>query len=412
MAKLMTTPVDSECNQHLLDAVNLNEEYLTKPQQEQLKEFIMANSEVFALDPSELGTTDIVTHSVNTSDHPPIRQHPRRTLFALRSQVTRMVGEMLTNNMIQPSNSPWASPVVLVENKDHTFRFCVDYQRLNSITKMEFLVMPFGLCNAPVTFQRLMETVLSGLVRDYCVVYLDNILVVGEVFEAHLENLQKVLDRLKQANLRLKPKKCQFGSPDIDYLGYHVSGDGLSTDKSKTEAIANFPWPTDLKTLCSFLGLVSYYRRFIPCLSKMASPLHLLTQKDAPFDLSSACEQAFGQLKQYLTNASVLAFPLFDRNFLLETDASGSGLGTARQDDETVRPIAFASCTLQPHETNYGSTELEALAVVWAVKHFCHYLYGHKCHVYTNTPHQSGKLARWGLALQRLTSPFIIILVK
>ena len=124
----------------------------------------------------------------------------------------------------------------------------------------EFLVMPFGLCNAPATLQRLMETVLSGLVRDCCVVYLDDILMMGETFEAHLENLKKVFDRLKQANLRLKPKKCQFGSPDVDYLGYHVSGDSLSTDKSKTEAIANFPRPIDLKSLRSFLGLASYYR--------------------------------------------------------------------------------------------------------------------------------------------------------
>lgn len=140
----------------------------------------------------------------------------------------------------------------------------------------EFLVMPFGLCNVPATFQHLMETVLSGLVRECCVIYLDDILVVGETFEAHLDNLQNVFDRLKQANLWLKPKKCWFGSPDVDYLGYRVSGDGLSTDKGKTEAIANFPRPTDL-TLCSFLGLASYYRRFIPCFSKVASPLHLLT---------------------------------------------------------------------------------------------------------------------------------------
>ena len=200
----------------------------------------------------------------------------------------------------------------------------------------------------------------------------------------------------------------------MDYLGYRVSGEGLSTDPRKTAAIEKFPTPTDVKSLRSFLGLTSYYRRFVPCFSKVASPLHHLTRKDAPFVWTDECELAFSQLKALLTSATVLAFPQFDREFLLETDASGLGLGAVlaqKQDDGLVRPIAYASRTLQPHENNYGSTEMEALAVVWAVKHFRHYLYGHRCQVYTdhealksllNTPHPSGKLARWGLALQEV----------
>ena len=456
---------DSRADQ-LLDLVEMGEDNLSEEEQTRLKQFLTTNAGVFALDQSELETTDVVTHTVNTGDHSPIRQHPRRTPFALRNQVTEMVKDMLDHQVIQPSSSPWASPIVLVEKKDGSLRFCVDYRRLNSITKMdvfplpriddtldllakskffttldlrsgywqvqmektsrektafvthsglyEFLVMPFGLCNAPATFQRLMETVLAGLVGECCLVYLDDILVIGETFEEHLGNLQKVFSRLKEANLRLHPKKCYFASPSVDYLGYHVSAEGLSTDARKTEAVANFSQPMDLKSLRSFLGLASYYRRFIPCFSKIASPLHLLTRKDAPFDWTPACDVAFCQLKQYLTSAPVLAFPLFDREFLLDTDASGLGLGAVlaqKQDDGLVRPIAFASRTLHPHEVNYGSTEMEALAVVWAVKHFRHYLYGHKCQVYTNhealkslqnTPHPSGKLARWGLALQEV----------
>ena len=450
----------------LLGAANIDEDYLTKSQQSTLEGLIKANASIFALDQSELGTTDIVTHVINTGDYPPIRQHPRRTPFALRGQVTKMVQDMLENGVVRPSSSPWASPIVLVEKKDGTFQFCVDYRRLNSVTKMdvfplpriddtldllsqskyfttldlmsgywqvqmdkdsqektaftthaglyEFRVMPFGLCNVPATFQRLMETLLADLVRDRCVVYLDDILVVGETFEAHLENLQKVFDRLQQANLRLQPKKCYFASPQVDYLGYRVSGEGLSTDPRKTAAIEKFATPTDVKSLRSFLGLASYYRRLVPCFSKVASPLHHLTRKDAPFVWTDECELAFSQLKALLTSATVLAFPHFDREFLLETDASGLGLGAVlaqKQDDGLVRPIAYASRTLQPHENNYGSTEMEALAVVWAVKHFRHYLYGHRCQVYTdhealksllNTPHPSGKLARWGLALQEV----------
>ena len=128
----------------------------------------------------------------------------------------------------------------------------------------EFLVMPFGLCNAPATFQRLMETVLAGLVRERCVVYIDDILVIGETFEQPLKNLCKVLDRLREANLKLKPKKCKFAEREVCYLGYIVSECGLSTDPAKVEAVKKFPRPSDVRSLRSFLGLVSYYRRFIP----------------------------------------------------------------------------------------------------------------------------------------------------
>ena len=169
-----------------------------------------------------------------------------------------------------------------------------------------------------------------------------------------------------------------------------------------------------MKSLRSFLGLASYYRRFVMGFSSVANPLFTLTKKDVDFVWSEACEAAFHQLKKLLTEAPVLAFPEFDRGFLLETDASGIGLGAVlaqKQDDGTVRPVAYVSRTLQPHERNYGVTELEALGVVWVVRHFRHYLYGHHCDVFTdhealrsllNMPHPSGKLARWVLALQEV----------
>ena len=278
----------------------------------------------------------------------------------------------------------------------------------------EFRVMPFGLCNGPSTFQRLMESVLMGLSQSRCMVYLDDVMVIGRNFTEHLENLWEVFGRFRWANLKLKPEKCFLASSKVLYLGYVVSREGISADVQKVEAVRSFPRPTNLTSLRSFLGLASYYRRFILNFSTVASPLYALTQKDAEFFLGQSEQVAFDHLKQILIDSPVLAFPNFDQEFILETDASGVGLGpilAQNQPDGTVQPIAYGSRTSQQHEKKYGAAELEALGVVWAVKHFRHYLYGHHCHVFTdheplksllNTPHPSGKLARWGLALQEV----------
>ena len=193
-----------------------------------------------------------------------------------------------------------------------------------------------------------------------------------------------------------------------------VSEDGISVDQSKVEAVQRFPVPSQVRELRSFLGLASYYRRFIEGFSKIAGPLFALTKKDAEFKWKDTCQQAFDRLKDMVTSAPLLVFPDFSKRFILETDASGLGLGailSQEQSDRLIAPIAYVSRTLQQHEANYGISELEALAVVWATKHFRVYLYGHPCDVYTdhealqallNTPHPSGKLARWGMALQEL----------
>ena len=191
-----------------------------------------------------------------------------------------------------------------------------------------------------------------------------------------------------------------------------VSDYGIQADPKKVTAVTEFPKPTDLKSLRAFLWLTLYYRRFVPCFSSVVSPLYALTCKDTAFEWLSDCETAFMQLKTLLTQSPMLAYPCFSEEFLLKRDASGVGLGAVLsqlQPDETIQPITFAGRTLQSHERNYGISELEALAVVWAVKHYRHYLYGHHCTVFTdhealksllNTPQPSGKLARWRMALQ------------
>ena len=223
--------------------------------------------------------------------------------------------------------------------------------------------MPFGLRNAPATFQRLMETVLAGLTRRVRMVYIDNILVFRRSFEDHLSHLKQVMDQLDRAGLRLKPKKCKFNRErvDLEYLEHVISKHGIEVDPIKVAAIKDFPQPTNLKSLKFFIVLASYYRRFISNLSSVAGPLHLLTRKDAPFVWSSSCQEAFELLKHLLTTAPVLAYPDFEHGFILETDASHAGLGAVlvQNANGMVRPVSFASRTLQPHEKNYRVTELE-----------------------------------------------------
>ncbi len=226
-------------------------------------------------------------------------------------------------------------------------------------------------------------------------------------------DLEPSLDFVRPGSA-LKPNKCTFIRKQVEYLSYIVSGASISTDPSKVQAVQDFPVPSDLKTLRSFLGLTSNYRRFMPNYSALANFLYALTRKDVTFEWSDECQQAFDRLKESLTHAPILAILDFTQDFHVETDASGAGLDAILAQSGLSggrRPIAFASRTLQAHECNYGSTKLEALGMVWAVKHFRQYLYGHRCHVYIDhealkafldTPHLCGKLARWGLVLQEL----------
>lgn len=333
-------------------------------------------------------------------------------------------------NVIEPSNSPWASPVVLVRKKDGSMRFCVDYRRLNDVTikdayplpkideafdhlsghemfstldlnsgywqvSMEesdkpktafvtrqglyqFKVMPFGLCCAPATFERLMETVLAGLQWDKCLVYLDDIIVVGKSFENMMENLQHVFQRLHQAGLKLKAKKCNLFATRVSYLGHIISKDGISTDPEKVRAVAEWPVPATVTELRSFLGLCSYYRRFIQNFAAVAKPLHRLTEKGRKFLWNKEAQEAFEVLRNKLITGPILALPDITKPFVLDTDASNEAIGAvlSQNIDGTERVIAYASRTLTKSEKKSCVTRKELLAVVLFVKHYRHYLYG------------------------------------
>ena len=458
----------SERADQVLQLLGLEQGALTNEQLQQLKQLVSQNADVFALNESELGYTTVVEHHVDTGDHAPIKQPFRRVPFVHRDVIAGMVKSMEQQGVIRPSTSPWGSPVVLIPKKGGTKRFCVDYRRLNAITKkdvyplpriddildtlggnkyftsldlasgywqvgmdeesapksafvthcglFEFVRMPFGMCNAPATFQRLIEVVLTGLLWKECFAYIDDVLVSSPDFESHLAHLQKVFDRLRKAGLRLKTKKCRFLKPTVSYLGHLVTSEGIQPDPEKTSRVIGYPAPTDINEVRSFLGLASYYRRFVPGFAQIAAPLHSLLKKEAHFYWSPECQRAFERLKQLLTSAPVLAYPRFNSEhpFILETDASAKGLGAVlaqQQEDGKAHPIAFASRSLNAQERNYGITEMETLAVVWAAKLFRPYLLGLHCEVITDHAactsllsqrNPSPKLARWAMCIQEL----------
>ena len=271
--------------------------------------------------------------------------------------------------------------------------------------------MPFGLTNAPAVFQRLMQQALMGLNPeegpDFLAVYIDDVLVFSRTLEDHMRHLSAVIHRLQEVGLKLKPKKCYFIRQSVEYLGHLITTHRLQPNPKLVQAVQEFPVCQNLKNLYQFLGLSSYYSRFIPGYAKIAQPLHKLTRKDTEFHWTSECQDAFEELKQKLTTAPVLAYPSFDKDFILETDASIQGIGAVLskvQDDGLIHPVAYASHSLSKPEANYSITELETSAVVWAVTYFHSYLYGHFVTVFTDhaavkavlkTPNPSGKHVRW-----------------
>ncbi|KAJ8385322.1 hypothetical protein AAFF_G00190380 [Aldrovandia affinis] len=214
--------------------------------------------------------------------------------------------------------------------------------------------MPFGLCNAPATFERLMERVLSHVPRQHCIVYLVDLRVHVGDFEGALRNLREVFATIRQAGLRLNPKKCQLFRRETAFLGHIVSADGIATDPAKIAAVRDWPPPTNVSDLRSFLGLVSYYRKYVQDFATIARPLHCLTDRGQPYVWDDPCAQAFNVLQTALITAPVLAYPDANRPFILDTDASNVGVGAilSQQSDsgeQVSRPDPFPPETLPVH---------------------------------------------------------------
>ena len=413
--------------QEMLDKVDLE---LTDEQERQVRRLLEENREVFSTSEFDLGRTNLVRHRIDTGTNRPFKQQLRRHPMAYLPVIDEHVEKMLDNDICEPSFSPWASNVVLVEKSDGTLRFCIDYRQLNNLTvkdsyplpridtcfdalggakyfstldlrqgywqvendpetadkttfitrkgAFKFKVLPFGLSNAPAVFQRLMNMVMQGLTWEACLVFLDDIIVMSATFEQHLERLTAVFDRLKSANLKLKPSKCKLFQPKVKFLGSVVSAKGIEPDPDKLSAISEWPVPVNLTEVRSFVGLASYYKRHVEGFSDIAKPLSELTKKNQPFVWGPEQQRAFEKLKYCLTHYPVLAPPLPEGKYIIDTDASDFAMGAVLQQEQhgTVRVIAYASKTFDVAERMYGTTRKELAAIIYALKEFRHYVVG------------------------------------
>ena len=412
------------------------------------------------------GKTNVIEHDIEMEPGVrPIRQKSYPIPQAKVEKVKAEVESMLNLDVIEESTSPWSSPYLMVPKPDGSARFCVNYKKVNSLSKFDaypmprideivgrigpakyitkldlckgywqvplterskqytafstplglfqFKYLPFGLHGAPASFQRMMDRLLRGK-EGYAAAYMDDLVIFSPDWESHLVHVSDVLETLKQANLTAKPSKCSFGQSKVNYLGYVVGEGIIEPQKTKVEAVANKTQPKTKKDVKSFLGLTGYYRKFVPNYADIAAPLSDLTRKKQPEKVvwTDKCEEAFQKLKTMLCSEPVLKNPDFEKEFILQTDASDRGLGAVLSqldDDGKDHPILYLSRKLYPREENYATIEKECLAIKWAVESLQYYLLGRKFRIVTD--HQplkwlnqmkdnNKRLTRWSIDLQ------------
>ena len=426
------TPIEDD-GSWILDLIDLSGlDNWPKHLQTEAKEMLKRNAKVFSKTDMDMGRPNLVKHHIKLTDPVPFKEAYRRIPPQMYDEVKDHIQEMLNLGAIRPSNSPWASAIVLVRKKDGRLRFCIDLRRLNnrtvkdaySLPKIESILdsligaqifstldlkagywqvemaeeckaytaftcgplgfyecdtMPFGATNAPATFQRLMHDCLGDLNMNWCIVYLDDIIIFSDTKEEHLKRLEAVFQKLSAAGLTLKPSKCFFFREEIEYLGHVVSGKGIATNPKKVEAVAKWPTPKTVYDVRSFLGFVGYYRRFIKDFSKIAKPIREVitglenqskrTAKKTFVEWTEAADFAFEHLKKLCISTPILAYPDYKLPFVLHTDSSSEGLGAVLhwKQDGKLRVIAYASRSVSKSESHYPAHKLEFLALKWAV---------------------------------------------
>lgn len=413
---------------------------------------------------NQLGCTHLVEHQIKTSSAP-IKQRYYPISPAMQEIMDTELDDMLAKDIVEVSNSPWSSPVVMVKKADNSWRFCVNYKKVNAVSEpdayplpypntildqlkdarylttldiksaywqipiaeksrpitaftvpnrglFQFRRLPFGLHSAPATWQRLIDRIIGGDLEKHCFAYLDDLIICTSDFETHLKVLEEIFKRLIDAGLTVNKKKCVFCRSELKYLGYVVNASGLMVDPEKVEAILNIPTPKTVTEVRRIVGIASWYRRFVPSFSTLVSPLTRLTEKNRPFLWDNDCEQALNQIKEHLVSAPILACPDFTLPFTVETDASDYGLGAvlSQEQEGGEKVICYLSRSLTKAERKYSTTEKELLAILYAVEKLRPYLEMTKFKVVTdhyslkwlfNIKSPSGRIARWALRLQQ-----------
>lgn len=433
----------------------------TDLEKRQLEDFLRPFSSMFTERP---GKTEILLHRIETGNAPPWRCNPRPISVHKRELLDVALQEMLDTGAVRESKSPWAFPVVLAPKKDGTARLCVDYRRLNEVSVrdsypfpsissimyalgnatvfttldcsrgflqievhpldvqktafichrglVEFTRLPFGLSNSPASFQRLMDVVLGNAKYEFAMAYMDDVVVFSRTFEEHLEHLTIVLERMRNAGLTFNPGKVQLAEPKINLLGFVVDSGTLRPNEEKLRALTEYPCPHDVKSLQQYLGIIAFYRDFIPCCSEISQPLNHLLRKGVKWCWSEQQQSAFIALSKAVTENACLQLPDLNQPFVLQTDASDCGVGAVllQEHDGLLRPVAFASQTLNSAQRNYSVAERECLAIVYALKRFDMYLDGATFQIQCDhlalswlkrLQNPAGRLARWALTLQQ-----------
>lgn len=442
---------------------DLNLDHLDPPQKEAVNALLREYPHLFAKTVADLEGCDTLLHRIYLKDSVPVRQKPYRTPFHLRAELDKQINELLDAGIIEESDSPYSAPVLFVKKSDGSFRLVTDFRRLNEKTIEDNFPLPnmvelidnlsgaeffstldltsgyfqmhihpddihkcafsthqghfqwnrmaFGLRNAPSSFQRLMQVVLSNLQPLQIATYLDDIVVASRTFDEHLDKLRLVFDRLTKHHLKLKPSKCSLIKKEVKYLGFRVTKGQVAPDPSNLNIVESFKVPTTRKQIRQFLGVTGFYRRFIQNYSQIALPLTNLTKESAKFNWNEDAQQAFETLKAELLKQPVLALPDFSKEFTLCTDASKYALGAVlcqRDEHGHLHPVAYASRKLKGPEERYSVVEKEALGVVWGVTHFKHYLLGRHFTVFCDQSSLSrvlklkdpaSRIARWIMTL-------------
>ena len=436
-------------------------QHLPLPQRNELWSKLSEFSPVFARAP---GKTTWIEHDIDVGEAKPVKLPPYRVNPEKQALIEEELNYMLTHGLIQKTYSEWSSPVTLQRKPDGKPRFCIDFRKVNALSKADTyplprvddsvdrigaatfitkidlvkgywqvplsaraqeiscfvangatyrcLVMPYGLRNAPATFQRLMNHVVDGL--PHCVVYIDDVVIYDTSWEEHLENVTALFSRLQEANLVVNIAKCDFVKARVQYLGYDVGHGYVTPPEAKVEAIRRFPAPTCRRELQRFLGVVGYYRRFVPGYSTLLAPLTDLLQKGRKWSWGPECVQAFERLKDTLSSRPVLQAPDFSKPFTMAVDASQVGVGAVLlqpDEDQVQRPVSYFSKKFTAAQRNYSVIEQELLAIILALQHFEVYVpaYGPKVTVLSDhSPLQfldkfkfkNMRLTRWSLLLQ------------